>query len=78
MASIDSLVKEWLRLDKVCLFKSIIKRGFFLINFYIKYFFSSNKNQTTRLEIEKLYADRNIEELEKRLRNRISFGTAGT
>ncbi|CAG8512396.1 5364_t:CDS:10 [Funneliformis mosseae] len=50
MASIDSLVKEWLRLDK---------------------------NPTTRLEIEKLYADQNVEELEKRLRKRISFGTAG-
>ncbi|CAI2166348.1 14746_t:CDS:10 [Funneliformis geosporum] len=50
MTSIDSLVKEWLRLDK---------------------------NPTTRLEIEKLYADQNVEELEKRLRKRISFGTAG-
>ncbi|GBB97055.1 hypothetical protein RclHR1_02900018 [Rhizophagus clarus] len=50
MASIDSLVQEWLRLDK---------------------------NPTTKSEIENLYADRNIEELEKRLRNRISFGTAG-
>ncbi|CAG8649713.1 13569_t:CDS:10 [Rhizophagus irregularis] len=36
-----------------------------------------DKNPTTRSEIEKLYADQNIDELEKRLRNRISFGTAG-
>ncbi|RIA98178.1 hypothetical protein C1645_798393, partial [Glomus cerebriforme] len=50
MASIDSLVQEWLRLDK---------------------------NPTTRSEIEKLYADQNIDELEKRLRNRLTFGTAG-
>ncbi|CAG8495313.1 6602_t:CDS:10 [Diversispora eburnea] len=48
--SIDSLVQEWLRLDK---------------------------NPSTRSEIEKLYAERNVDELEKRLRYRISFGTAG-
>nr|CAG8494229.1 3697_t:CDS:10 [Entrophospora candida] len=47
---IESLVQEWLRLDK---------------------------NPSTRAEIEKLYDERNIEELGKRLLNRISFGTAG-
>ncbi|CAG8613539.1 3431_t:CDS:2, partial [Dentiscutata heterogama] len=36
-----------------------------------------DKNPITRLEIEKLYAEGNVEELEKRLRKRISFGTAG-
>ncbi|CAG8756877.1 28294_t:CDS:2 [Dentiscutata erythropus] len=36
-----------------------------------------DKNPITRLEIEKLYAEGNVEELEKRLRTRISFGTAG-
>ncbi|RIB19197.1 hypothetical protein C2G38_2036248 [Gigaspora rosea] len=50
MATVKSLVEEWLRLDK---------------------------NPITRAEIEKLYAEGNIDELEKRLRNRISFGTAG-
>ncbi|CAJ0748806.1 5391_t:CDS:2, partial [Entrophospora sp. SA101] len=34
-------------------------------------------NPSTRAEIEKLYGERNIEELGKRLLNRISFGTAG-
>ncbi|CAJ0639677.1 13665_t:CDS:2 [Entrophospora sp. SA101] len=47
---VESLVQEWLRLDK---------------------------NPSTRAEIEKLYGERNIEELGKRLLNRISFGTAG-
>ncbi|CAJ0750369.1 6292_t:CDS:2, partial [Entrophospora sp. SA101] len=36
-----------------------------------------DKNPSTRAEIEKLYGERNIEELGKRLLNRISFGTAG-
>lgn len=79
MTSIDLLVQEWLRLDKV--YSQIV------INFHFKKdfcFFKKkltifcSKNPTTRSEIEKLYADQNIDELEKRLRNRISFGTAGT
>lgn len=36
-----------------------------------------DQNERTREEIQNLLADNNVEELEKRLRNRIAFGTAG-
>ncbi|CAG8619221.1 19353_t:CDS:10 [Cetraspora pellucida] len=47
------------------------------IDFLVKEWLRLDKNPVTRLEIDKLYAEGNVEELEKRLRNRISFGTAG-
>lgn len=37
-----------------------------------------DQNNTTRNEISRLWEARNDTELEKRLRNRIEFGTAGT
>lgn len=37
-----------------------------------------DRNPNTRDEISQLWKDRNVSELEKRLRNRIEFGTAGT
>ncbi|KAJ7849080.1 hypothetical protein B0H14DRAFT_2766071 [Mycena olivaceomarginata] len=50
MASLQSLVAEWLRFDQ---------------------------NETTKLEIQRLWDDGNTTELEQRMRTRIEFGTAG-
>ncbi|KAJ7349354.1 hypothetical protein DFH08DRAFT_865203 [Mycena albidolilacea] len=50
MASLQSLVAEWLRFDQ---------------------------NETTKLEIQRLWDDSNTTELEQRMRTRIEFGTAG-
>ncbi|PCH38295.1 phosphoglucomutase 1 [Wolfiporia cocos MD-104 SS10] len=50
MSSLESLVKEWLRLDQ---------------------------NEFTHAKIKDLYASGNYVELEKRMRKRIEFGTAG-
>ncbi|KAF8652709.1 hypothetical protein AX16_004213 [Volvariella volvacea WC 439] len=50
MATLESLVEEWLRLDQ---------------------------NPSTRSEIQDLWDTGNYDELEKRMRNRIEFGTAG-
>ncbi|KAJ8508538.1 hypothetical protein ONZ45_g9204 [Pleurotus djamor] len=36
-----------------------------------------DKNEVTRAEIQKLWDDANVDELEKRMRKRIEFGTAG-
>ncbi|KIM87657.1 hypothetical protein PILCRDRAFT_773278 [Piloderma croceum F 1598] len=56
--SLESLVQEWLRLDK---FSSFLEPY----------------NKSTRADIQALWDEGNTEELEKRMRTRIEFGTAG-